>query len=131
MSCPCGSGVPYLSCCGQYHRGKLPPTALALMRSRYSAYAVKNADYLITTLHPNHPDAKIPIPTKRKQIKAFYESTRFEKLEILAVEEGETQSTVTFRAHLKQGGKDTSFTEKSLFEKVDDRWLYLSGTFVK
>lgn len=122
--CRCGSGIPYLSCCGRYHRGEPAPTALALMRSRYTAYALKNVDYIIRTLHPAHPDSKIPIPTRRKQLAAFCENTRFEKLEILAVEEGEMEATVTFRAHLKQKEQDVSFTEKSLFEKVNGHWLY-------
>ncbi len=124
MKCPCGSQLPYLSCCGRYHQGDYPPTALALMKSRYSAYATKQIDYIIATTHPDHSDAQIPLAQRREQIKAFSEHTLFEKLDILAVEEGDPFSTVTFRASLKQNGKDVSFTEKSLFEKVGLRWLY-------
>lgn len=124
MTCPCGSETPYLSCCGRYHKGEPAPNALALMKSRYSAYAVKNADYIIYTTHPSHPDATIPIPKRRKQIKAFCEATRFLKLEILAVEEQETHATVTFHVTLSQQGKDASFTEKSAFEKEGNLWLY-------
>nr|WP_316226808.1 SEC-C metal-binding domain-containing protein [Bradyrhizobium sp. SZCCHNS3052] len=39
MQCPCGSGLPYDRCCGPYLDGDdQPPTAEALMRSRYTAY---------------------------------------------------------------------------------------------
>ncbi|MDR3146171.1 MAG: SEC-C domain-containing protein, partial [Treponema sp.] len=49
-SCPCNSGSPYAECCEPYLRGiEKPPTAEALMRSRYSAYAEHAVDYIIET----------------------------------------------------------------------------------
>ena len=43
--CPCGSGLDYGLCCGQYISGaKDAPTAEALMRSRYTAYVVHEID---------------------------------------------------------------------------------------
>ena len=52
-ACPCGSGKPYAACCGPLHAGtRIAPTASALMRSRYSAFARGLADYLLTTWHP-------------------------------------------------------------------------------
>jgi len=36
-------------------------------------------------------------------------------------------ATVTFVAHLSQNQQDASFTEKSYFEKVNGKWLYLNG----
>src|SRR5687768_7898557 len=50
-SCPCDSGLGYGECCGPLHAGAPAPTALALMRSRYSAYAGGDADYLRATWH--------------------------------------------------------------------------------
>ena len=53
--CHCGSGKPFDACCGPYLAGDaLPPTAEALMRSRYSAYVEKDVDYLGSSLHPDH-----------------------------------------------------------------------------
>ena len=41
MNCPCGSELAYKSCCEPIVKGKtLAPTAEALMRSRYTAYAL-------------------------------------------------------------------------------------------
>ena len=51
--CPCGTGQPYAQCCGRYHAGALhlqAPDAERLMRSRYSAYTMGLADYLLATL---------------------------------------------------------------------------------
>ncbi|MBG6213658.1 SEC-C motif-containing protein [Cryobacterium sp. CAN_C3] len=51
--CPCLSGDTYSVCCGRFHSGAtVPLTAERLMRSRYSAYACGNAQYLLNTWHP-------------------------------------------------------------------------------
>ena len=40
-SCPCGSGRSYAACCRPAHDGSVPPpTPEALMRARYSAFAL-------------------------------------------------------------------------------------------
>ncbi|RZJ74933.1 MAG: hypothetical protein EOO47_20450, partial [Flavobacterium sp.] len=54
MPCPCGSGNNYSNCCQPYHQNTtLPPTPEALMRSRYTAYTMNLADYLLATTHPS------------------------------------------------------------------------------
>ena len=52
-ACPCGLGDDYAACCGRLHGGAPAATAEALMRSRYSAFAVGDADYLLRTWHPS------------------------------------------------------------------------------
>ena len=47
--CPCGSGKKYKKCCQIYHKGKIAKSALELMKSRYSAFAVGDIDYIIKT----------------------------------------------------------------------------------
>ena len=49
MNCPCGTGKAYAKCCQIFHLGAYPDTAEQLMRSRYSAYALRDAQYLIKT----------------------------------------------------------------------------------
>ena len=53
ISCPCGSGRPLADCCGCHHAGEPAPTPEALMRSRYSAFALQLTDYLLATWHPS------------------------------------------------------------------------------
>ena len=120
-NCPCKSGLPYPLCCAPYHEGALPKTAEALMRSRYSAYALGKVSYIIETTHPNLPVSSV------EDIEAFCQQTQFENLEILDKEENAPFARVTFRATLSQRGQDVSFTEKSTFEKVQGKWLYLKG----
>ena len=49
LACPCGLGDDYDACCGRLHAGAPAPTAEALMRARYSAFAVGDAGYLLRT----------------------------------------------------------------------------------
>ncbi|MCH9625435.1 MAG: hypothetical protein S4CHLAM123_06090 [Chlamydiales bacterium] len=97
------------------------------MRSRYSAYALKDSAYIIRTTHPDHPDAKIPQEKWSAQINAFCAQTIFVGLEIKEFTENAPFATVTFSAHLIQNGQDASFTEKSEFEKIKEQWFYLRG----
>ena len=65
-ACPCGSAKPYAECCGRWHDGPLllqAPDAEALMRSRYCAFVLERADYLLATWHPRtRPVALEPTP---------------------------------------------------------------------
>jgi SEC-C motif-containing protein len=124
MDCACHSGLEYEKCCKPYHDGYASaPTALALMRSRYAAYALGKTEYVMDTTHPAsvhfHQDRSL----WNKELKAFSDSTQFTGLSIL--ESSEDQ--VTFIAHLMQGSQDCSFCEESLFKKVEGKWYYLEG----
>ena len=122
--CKCYSGKPYKDCCGPLHRGTPPPDALALMRSRYCAYALGNVDYIISSTHKDNALFRLPTALQKTQIKHFCDSTTFTSLEILEVVPGEPESTVTFRAGILQNGADCSFVEKSLFKKMAGFWKY-------
>lgn len=129
MSCPCHSGKTYAECCEPYHKGQFPKTALALMRSRFSAYAKGLTNYIIDTTHPDNSQYLKNRKLWKKQVEEFSRHTEFIGLEILEDVLGDRVSFVTFTAKLKQNGNDASFTERSLFEKVGGRWLYRSGEF--
>jgi SEC-C motif-containing protein len=126
-NCPCHSGELYRGCCRPYHQGKLAENALKLMRSRYSAYALGLADYIIVTTHKNNPSYTKDLKSWKKGILEFSQNTLFEGLKIVEFIDGENEAFVIFTAYLKQGDNDVSFTEKSRFLKVGDRWLYESG----
>jgi len=130
MKCSCHSQKQYTDCCKPYHQGEKPPNAQALMRSRYSAYALKNVAYIIRTTHPNNSDASTPQEQRAMQIKEFCEQTLFVGLEINDFTENAPFATVTFTASLMQNGQDASYTEKSEFEKIEGQWLYLKGMLI-
>ncbi len=102
--------------------------ALVLMRSRYAAYALGLADYIMDTTHPSNPSYSHQRKKWRKSLLAFAHSHQFVGLTILEFVDGNPCATVTFRAHLQQGDQDTSFTEQSRFVKENGKWLYLTNS---
>ena len=129
--CPCGSLKKYKKCCKPFHdKITFPKTALELMKSRFSAFAVLIADYIIFTTHQNNPDFTTDLKSWTNDILNFSKNTRFERLEILDFIEGEVESFVTFKATLFQDNTDISFIEKSRFLKVEEKWLYVDGQFI-
>lgn len=100
---------------------------MVLMRSRYSAYAMGLADYIIATTHISSPYWQANTSKWKKEVKKFSQEISFDGLEVLDFQEQDDQAIVIFIAYLKQRGHDASFTERSQFKKVKGRWLYFSG----
>lgn len=123
IPCPCGSHKKYKKCCAIYHKRVPAPDALALMRSRYSAYATGNAAYIIQTTHPENPEYTNNRVSWEKDIDRFSQYTEFLGLKILEFVDGREEAYVTFEASLSSG----MLTEKSRFLKVEGRWLYADG----
>jgi len=121
--CPCYSGLKYKKCCRPWHGGTAAPTPEALMRSRYSAYALGKVDYIMATTHPDNPQFRADRAVWRAQIQQFSDRTRFVGLQILAAE----GDIVTFHAILFEDESDISYTERSLFKQKDGRWLYVDA----
>ena len=128
--CLCGQALPYAECCGKYHAGQPAPTAEALMRSRYSAYALGLEAYLRATWHATtRPDAQTPLCDP---------ATRWLGLEIRdcgAVDSDDASETdsafVEFVARCKVGGRAYRLHEKSRFVREDGRWYYVDGRFIE
>ena len=125
--CPCTSQNSYEHCCKPFHDGLWPENALLLMRSRYSAFALNKVDYIVETTHPASPHYSENKFSWKRRISQFSKDTSFERLHILDFKEHPPFATVTFTAYLKQGERDTTFTERSFFEKFGGRWLYRGG----
>lgn len=116
-ACPCGSGAAYGSCCGPVLDGDVAVTAEALMRSRYTAFALGDAAYLIRSWHPRtRPDGL--------ELDA---DTVWERLEISHTDEAGERGVVAFRAHWRQGRERGVLSETSRFRRVRGEWRYLDG----
>lgn len=122
-NCPCCSGEKYDECCKIYHEGIPAPTALALMRSRYSAYALGLSEYILNTTHPKSTYFEKNRSNWKAAVKRFSQETKFLRLEIH--EFGE--DWVVFTASLEQRGQKIFLREKSHFQQLHGKWLYLSG----
>lgn len=109
----------YEKCCKRFHDGELPKSPLELMRSRYSAYALKNPEYIIETTHPNSPHYEQDVKAWKEAILKFSKESNFEKLEIMSFGE----DWVHFKAYLGS----TVLDEKSRFTQIEGKWFYLNG----
>jgi SEC-C motif-containing protein len=121
-ACPCGLPAPYAECCGRLHAGAArAATAEQLMRSRYSAFAVRDADYLLRTWHPSTRPPALELDR----------TVRWTGLEILATEDGTAfhrAGVVEFRAHCSVDGRPDALHERSRFSRDEDgAWTYLDG----
>ncbi|MEV7804232.1 YchJ family metal-binding protein [Microbispora sp. NPDC088329] len=118
--CPCGLPVGYGECCGRFHAGQAAPTAEALMRSRFCAFAVEDESYLLRTWHP---------ATRPPRVE-FEQGMRWTGLEIEAVTGGSpihTDGTVTFRARYAYRGQPGEMRERSRFVRHEGAWVYLDA----
>jgi SEC-C motif domain protein len=122
LPCHCGSGLLYPRCCGRWHAGPehlAAPTALALMRSRYSAYALNLTDYLLATWHPS---------TRPAALESQPAEMRWLGLEIRRYEQQDADhARVEFVARSKLGGRAHRLVELSRFERVLGRWVYVGA----
>lgn len=118
--CPCGNALPYAQCCEVWHKGVAAPSAELLMRSRYTAFSLQLASYLLETWHPS---------TRPSELVLFSEPTP--KWISLTVKECElispTEATVEFIARYKIGGRAYRLHEKSLFLQEQGCWYYVKG----
>ena len=98
---------------------------------RYAAFVKRDAQYLLRTLHPDHDDRAIAPEVFLARMRAHF-ATRvvYRGLEVLgSTPPDETGiATVTFRVSVSVKGKDSSFTERSLFARDASGWRYLVGT---
>jgi SEC-C motif-containing protein len=124
--CPCGNKTEYSDCCGQFHKGNdFPETAEKLMRSRYTAFAKGNINYLINTHHPAYFK-----PADIQALETTFNDCRWLKLEIIKCEKGgkeDTTGSVQFRADYEEDGKTYTMEEKSFFTRAAGKWVYQSA----
>lgn len=118
-NCPCGTGREYAACCGRYHVGEPAPDAEALMRSRYSAFVLRDPQYLRATWHPDTcpPDPGIDAGTNWLGLTVKQHRVT-----------GEHAAEVEFIARYRiGGGSAVRLHERSRFVRIDGRWLYVDG----
>jgi SEC-C motif-containing protein len=121
MDCPCCSGLQYAACCQPYHtKAKRALTAEALMRSRYSAYAIPNKAYLMETTYPtqrHHHDAS--------DMEDWGKRNTWLKLEIV---DKPAFNKVMFKAfYIDEDGVPQIHHELSTFKLKNKHWYYYTG----
>ena len=97
----------------------------ALMRSRYTAYALGHSDHIIVTTHPDSPHVMADRVAWARDIELFCANTTFQGLEVVSSRVEGDRGWVEFVASLVQSGQRVPMREHSEFQCVDKRWLYL------
>ena len=130
-SCPCG-GTAYATCCGPFIDGAaIPPSAETLMRSRYTAYALRHDTYLRATWHPSTcPSDSILTEDEGLQWLGLdvKSSLRLRQRKAKQDEQPDRDS-VEFVARYKIKGRAYRLHELSRFVREGGRWFYLDGSF--
>ena len=88
------------------------------MRSRYSAFVELNADYLLSTWHPDTRPSRVRLDA----------DLRWLGLKITRTVEGgaeDTEGEVAFVARYKRAGKGHRLEENSSFTRLGGRWVYV------
>jgi SEC-C motif domain protein len=126
--CPCGrlglgnKPASFGQCCGSYldaFAAHPAPDAQSLMRSRYTAFVLERADYLLATWHPSHRPASL----------SFEAGVKWLGLEVRHVANIDaTHAEVEFVARQKSpGAPAVRLHERSRFQYASGRWLYVDG----
>lgn len=120
--CYCGSQKAFQECCEPFINGiQKAPTALALMQSRYSAYATLKADYLLATTHISERNYH-----SRSEILNWAKNNQWLNLEIINA----TEDTVEFKAYFLDSKLQKQIHhELSTFKLENESWFYVDGQF--
>jgi SEC-C motif-containing protein len=118
--CPCGSTLDFNACCGRLiQQGISAQNAEQLMRSRYTAYTLADAQYLLKTWHPDHrPELDIDELNKMQWL----------RLEVVNTKLGLKKSIVEFNAYYLEEEVEQCLHEVSEFKKIKNRWYYTQPT---
>ncbi|SEL26639.1 SEC-C motif-containing protein [Colwellia chukchiensis] len=129
MLCPCGSEQTFAHCCQAIISAeKSANSPLQLMRSRYTAYAMQNADYIYQTYA-----SVSQVAQSISEIKAWAQQTKWLKLSIHHTSDyvqdliDQRQAQVEFSAFYLHQGDICCLHENSNFIKERGAWRYLDG----
>ena len=120
--CFCGSIVEFSQCCQPIIEGNQDPvSAEQLMRSRYSAYCIQAADFLVQTTHKSTRKFH-----KKSDILDWSKSNSWIKLEII----NSTERIVEFKAFYVDAHLEAqTHHEKSTFIFDKGSCYYVDGIF--
>ena len=119
--CICGNELSFDACCGRFlSKAEKPQSAVELMRSRYSAYVLKNGQYLYDTC------------SKHLQNTADIEAINTQDIQWLGLKiESFSDKEVTFMAYYKENLTVSVMKEHSFFIIDDEGYKYDRGEILE
>ena len=125
-NCPCGSTNHYTECCRPLIAGeRRAETAEQLMRSRYTAYVMRELAWLRESLHPGKR-----ADYDEASSRAWAEQAEWHGIEIVRTELGgpaDETGMVEFLASFTVKGVRQEHHERSQFQKVGGAWYFSEG----
>ena len=128
-ACPCLSGKTYAECCEPIIKGvTLAETPEALMRSRYSAYAEHEIDWLRESLEKSQRGE-----FDEKSVEEWSRNAEWMGIEIrqTRTEEEKNVGWVEFVAKFKQNGVTRDHHELGEFRRQNGKWYFFDGRAIK
>jgi SEC-C motif-containing protein len=111
-------------------RGARPAaTAEQLMRSRYSAYALGEIDWIVAS---QTPDGRQVLD--RDATEQWSRKSTWHGLEVIEAKDGgpgDAEGFVEFKARYTLGGEDITHHEIASFRQEDGRWYFVDGVEIK
>ena len=124
--CPCGSRKEIVKCCERFISGKRhAPTALELMRSRYTAAVSGNIDCIEET-----QAGKAAKNFDRVGFETYAAERFWTGLRVVSTSEGlrdQKKGIVAFSASYMMNGEVYYHNEKSHFRCEDGRWYFVDS----
>lgn len=99
----------------------------SLVRARFCAFTMGEAEFLWRTLHSRHPERQRPKQEVLRDLRGTCRSYRFTSLRLLEHEAEGERGRVLFIAEISERGRARSFVELSDFEREQGAWRYLNG----
>ena len=127
--CPCGSGVLFNECCEPIIKGaRESETAEELMRARYSAFVTHAIDFIVASTH-----SRTRKEVDLSFIREWSETSTWRGLEIIDTKQvNDNKAFVSFEAQFTtQAGEDQRHRERSLFERENGDWRFVTGDELK
>jgi SEC-C motif domain protein len=128
-NCPCGSDKLFGECCEPFLNGASnAPTAEALMRARYSAFATAHIDFIERTIH-----SSTRASFDRENARKWAEQSQWHGLEILNVIDGkedDVEGSVEFIANYSQKDERVKHHEVATFRKEAEAWTFMDSHMV-
>jgi SEC-C motif domain protein len=121
-NCHCGSPKSFETCCQPLLDGEPASGPEALMRSRFTAFVVKNIEYVMNTTDP-----QTLTEFDFGATQDWANTSEFFKLEIVRASSEGNKGIVEFKAHFRKDGKEQTHHELSKFRKQAGKWYFRDG----
>lgn len=120
--CPCCSEREFDQCCAPILAGAPAPSAEALVRSRYTAFVMRNLDHVERTHAPEVRD-----DFNRAEAERLAEECHWHSLHIHSAKETDDVAEVEYVVRLRKDQKIMPRASASRFRRKNGEWLFVSS----